>query len=43
MIKTFNYSTEMLRKQKGIIIVLIIDNSVAAFMFGYIISIRKSY
>lgn len=43
MIKTFNYSTEMLRKQKGVIIVLTIDNNVAAFMFGYINSIRKSY
>ena len=43
MIKTFNYSTEMLRKQKGITIALIIDGNVAAFMFGYINDIRKSY
>lgn len=43
MIKTFNYSTEMLRKRKGIIIALIIDENVAAFMFGYINDVRKSY
>lgn len=43
MIKTFNYSTEMLRKQKGLIMVLTIDDDVAAFMFGYINSSQKSY
>lgn len=43
LIKTFNYSTEMLRKQKGVIITLMIDGNVAAFMFGYINHIRKSY
>lgn len=43
MIKTFNYSTEMLRKQKGLIMVLTINDDVASFMFGYINSRRKSY
>ena len=43
MIKTFNYSTEMLRKRKGIIMALTIDENVAAFMFGYINDVRKSY
>lgn len=43
MIKTFNYSTEMLRKRMGFILALTIDGNVAAFMFGYINNTRKSY
>lgn len=43
MAKTFNYSTEMMRKQKGLVVALTIDGDVAAFMFGYINNGRHAY
>lgn len=41
-IKTINFSTAMMRKQKGVIFALLINGDVGAFMFGYVNPIQKS-
>lgn len=43
MIKTINYSTLMMKKNKGCLMVLEIEGKVAAFMFGYINQEKNSY
>lgn len=43
MIKTINYSSVMMKKNKGILMALEIDGKVAAFMFGYVNQEKNSY
>ena len=43
MIKTINYGTQLIKKQKGNLMVLMIDNKVAAFMFGFINDQKESF
>lgn len=43
MIKTINFTTQMMRKNKGLFVALVIDGEITAFMFGYININSQSY
>lgn len=43
MIKTINFTTKMMRKNKGLFVALVIDGESTAFMFGYININSHSY